>query len=44
MDKLNLDKLTTESRNQNTLNIDKVSTIEMLQKINEEDKKVALAV
>ena len=44
MDKLNLDKLTTESRNQNTLDIDKVSTIEMLQKINEEDKKVALAV
>ena len=44
MDKLNLGKLTTESRNQNTLDIDKVSTIEMLQKINEEDKKVALAV
>ena len=44
MDKLNLDKLTTESRNQNTLDIDKVSTIEMLQKINEEDKKVAIAV
>ena len=40
MDKLNLGKLTTESRNQNTLDIDKVSTIEMLQKINEEDKKV----
>ena len=44
MDKLNLGKLTTESRNQNTLDIDKVSTIEMLQKINEEDKKVAIAV
>ena len=44
MDTLNLDKLTTESRNQNTLDIDKVSTIEMLQKINEEDKKVAIAV
>lgn len=44
MDTLNLDKLTTESRNQNTLDIDKVSTIEMLQKINKEDKKVAIAV
>ena len=44
MDKLNLGKLTTESRNQNTLDIDKVSTIEMLNKINEEDKKVAIAV
>ncbi|MBQ6631400.1 MAG: N-acetylmuramic acid 6-phosphate etherase [Romboutsia sp.] len=44
MDKLNLGKLTTESRNQNTLDIDKVSTIEMLTKINEEDKKVAIAV
>ena len=44
MDKLNLDKLTTESRNQNTLDIDKVLTIEMLQKINKEDKKVAIAV
>ena len=44
MDKLNLGKLTTESRNQNTLDIDKVSTIEMVRIINEEDKKVALAV
>lgn len=44
MDKLNLCKLTTESRNQKTLDIDKVSTIEMLNKINEEDKKVAIAV
>lgn len=44
MDKLNLGKLTTESRNQNTLDIDQVSTIEMLNKINEEDKKVAIAV
>lgn len=44
MDKLNLSKLTTERRNQNTLNIDKVSTIEMVKMINEEDKKVADAI
>ena len=39
-----LDRLTTESRNQNTLNIDKVSTLEMVKIINNEDKKVAIAV
>ena len=44
MDRLNLGKLTTESRNQNTLDIDKISTIEMVKKINNEDKKVAEAV
>lgn len=44
MDRLNLGKLTTESRNQNTLNIDNVSTIEMVKMINDEDKKVAEAV
>ncbi|AQM59006.1 N-acetylmuramic acid 6-phosphate etherase [Clostridium baratii] len=44
MDKLDLSNLTTESRNQNTLDIDKVSTIEMVRKINNEDKKVAEAV
>lgn len=44
MDRLGLSKLTTESRNQNTLDIDKVSTIEMVKKINSEDKKVAEAV
>lgn len=44
MDKLNLSKLTTESRNQNTLNIDKVSTLKMVKMINEEDKKVANAI
>lgn len=44
MDKLGLSNLTTESRNQNTLDIDKVSTIEMVRKINNEDKKVAEAV
>lgn len=44
MDRLNLGKLTTESRNENTLNIDKVSTLEMVKIINSEDKKVAEAV
>ncbi|WP_338597441.1 N-acetylmuramic acid 6-phosphate etherase [Clostridium baratii] len=44
MDKLGLSNLTTESRNQNTLDIDKVSTVEMVRKINNEDKKVAEAV
>jgi len=42
--KIDLEKLTTESRNENTLNIDKVSTLEMVRIINSEDKKVALAV
>ena len=44
MEKIVLDKLTTESRNESTLNIDKVSTLEMVKLINNEDKKVALAV
>lgn len=44
MDKLNLRKLTTESRNKDTVNIDKVSTLEMVKIINNEDKKVAEAV
>lgn len=44
MKKIDLEKLTTESRNQNTLDIDKVSTLEMVKIINDEDKKVALAV
>lgn len=41
---LDLGKLMTESRNENTKNIDEVSTIEMLKMINAEDKKVAHAV
>ncbi|MBU5674884.1 N-acetylmuramic acid 6-phosphate etherase [Alkaliphilus sp. MSJ-5] len=41
---LNLSKLITEGRNPNTMNIDCVSTDEMIKMINEEDKKVALAV
>ncbi len=44
MDRLNLKDLTTESRNENTMDIDKVSTLEMVRKINDEDKKVAIAV
>ncbi|MDU2157410.1 N-acetylmuramic acid 6-phosphate etherase [Clostridium sp.] len=44
MNKIDLEKLTTESRNQNTIDIDKVSTLEMVRKINNEDKKVAEAV
>jgi len=41
---MDLRKLTTENRNQNTTNIDEVSTIEMVRLINSEDKLVALAV
>lgn len=40
----NLKKLSTETRNPNTINIDKVSTLEIVELINAEDKKVALAV
>ncbi len=40
----NFSKLTTESINPATANIDKCSTIEMIRLINEEDKKVASAV
>lgn len=40
----NLDNLVTEKVNQSTNNIDKVSTLEMVAMINEEDKKVAFAV
>lgn len=39
-----LNKPITESRNKNSYNIDSVSTIDMLKLINNEDKKVALAV
>jgi N-acetylmuramic acid 6-phosphate etherase len=44
MDRLKLKKLTTESRNENTMDIDRISTLEMVGKINNEDKKVAKAV
>jgi len=42
--KVDLDKLITESRNNNTVDIDSVSTVEMLRMINNEDKIVAYAV
>ncbi|HYE83349.1 MAG TPA: N-acetylmuramic acid 6-phosphate etherase [Clostridia bacterium] len=42
--KVDLDKLITESRNANTVNIDNVPTLEMLRMINNEDKTVAFAV
>ncbi len=42
--RIDLDKLITESRNFNTVNIDSVPTVEMLRMINAEDKTVAYAV
>jgi N-acetylmuramic acid 6-phosphate etherase len=44
MDIERISKLVTEGRNQNTVNIDSVSTIDMIEMINEEDKKVPEAV
>ena len=44
MDVQDLSKLSTEHRNPNTMNIDSVSTLEIIEMINEEDKKVAMAV
>lgn len=44
MKRINLEQLITEGVNENTNNIDKVSTLEMLTMINEEDKKVAFEV
>lgn len=41
---VNIKKISTEARNQNTIDIDILPTIEMLEKINAEDKTVALAV
>ncbi|WP_028856330.1 N-acetylmuramic acid 6-phosphate etherase [Psychrilyobacter atlanticus] len=41
---LNLKQMVTESRNENTTNIDMLNTMEMVRVINNEDKKVALAV
>lgn len=41
---MNFANLTTEKRNAASANIDKVSTLEMVKIINDEDKKVALAV
>lgn len=44
MDIEKLSRLVTEGRNPETYNIDSVSTIKMVEMINEEDKKVAFAV
>jgi len=44
MNNVDVKKISTESRNQNTLNIDTLPTIEILRKINDEDKTVAFAV
>lgn len=41
---VNIRKITTEGRNKNTLDIDKVSTREIIVKLNNEDKTVAYAV
>lgn len=41
---VNLNTLLTEKRNPYTLNIDKVSTLEMCMLLNEEDKRTAIAV
>ncbi|MCI3030001.1 N-acetylmuramic acid 6-phosphate etherase [Desemzia sp. C1] len=41
---MNLDKLTTETRNHQTMNLDELTTSEVVQLMNEEDKKVAYAV
>jgi N-acetylmuramic acid 6-phosphate etherase len=41
---MELSKLTTEQRNQNSMNMDEMSTMEMLRMMNEEDQKVAFAV
>ncbi|SUB83248.1 N-acetylmuramic acid 6-phosphate etherase [Pragia fontium] len=42
--KIDLSKMVTESRNQASEDIDRLSTADMLRVINDEDKKVALAV
>ena len=44
MSEVDLSTLSTEQRNPNTRNIDKLDTLSMLQLINDEDKKTALAV
>lgn len=44
MTNIDLNSMVTESRNQASEQIDRLSTVEMLKVINDEDKKVALAV
>ncbi len=39
-----MSEIITEYRNENTKNIDLLSTIDIVRKINEEDKLVALAI
>lgn len=39
-----LEHLTTETRNKKTMNLDELTTLELLEVMNEEDQKVALAV
>lgn len=41
---MNLDKLTTEMRNPETLQLDQMSVADVLKQMNEEDKKVPLAI
>lgn len=41
---MELNKIATEQRNEETIHIDKLSTVEMVRLINREDQKVALAV
>lgn len=41
---MNLENLTTERRNENTIDLDKMSVYEALRKMNQEDQKVAVAV
>lgn len=41
---IQLNKLPTEQRNPNTADIDRISTLEMVRRINDEDKKVAYAI
>lgn len=41
---MNLEKLTTERRNQDTMNLDELTVKEALKKMNQEDQKVAVAV
>lgn len=44
MEKINLDNLTTERRNEETFGLDEMSVVEACQKMNLEDQKVASAV
>lgn len=41
---MNLNTIKTEQRNDRTMHIDRLSTLDMVKLINDEDKKVALAV